>query len=350
MLRIDFWALPIICGLLAFSYWTLYHSSSLKTRPRLLYSSVKPLLNRPKTWLEKWAKTPNIFFSTAIGLLLLALMDPHKLTDTTTSGTPQEGIALYLALDRSGSMGVTVDQRYENGQWQPVTRFDRLKEVARNFIQKTPNDLIGVIAFARAAQVISPLTLTHSAILKSLDKLELIQDKAQDGTAIGYAIYKTAHLIEAIKMFQEKLPPDQLPPYLIKSAVLVVITDGLQDPHPLDRGNPLRTMELEQAAAFAKEKGVRIYIINIEPRIVEEQFAPNRHQMQRITESTGGQFLMAENMQESLDQIFKLEKSRIHSEEPLLKRISFFPILTLMALLLLGANVILKATIWRQTV
>ena len=68
-----------------------------------------------------------------------------------------------------------------------------------------PNDLIGLVTFARGAQVLSPLTLDDEAVIDQLKKLQVVTDEKQDATAIGYAVYKTVDLIAAAKHYAQEL-------------------------------------------------------------------------------------------------------------------------------------------------
>ncbi len=182
---------------------------------------------------------------------------------------------------------------------------------------------------------------------------------------MGYAIFKTANLLTATRHFAQELKEKGQPAYDIKSATIVLVTDGLQDPSPLDKGNRLRTIELDDAAAYAKSQGIRLYLINIDPQISTSQFAPHRRQMQRITELTGGQLYLLNEPQE-LQQIYaaidQLEKGSIQIEgtsktsteakSELMKthydRFSLSPFLIAIGLLSLFSAIILETTWLRR--
>src|SRR5262249_48328381 len=144
--------------------------------------------------------------------------------------------------------------------------------VALEFVQEHPNDLIGAISFARSAIVLSPLTLDHEAVISSIKRLKIPQDLNQQGTVIGYAIFKTANLIAAMRQNLSEQ-------YKLHDALLVLVTDGFQDPNPLDKGRRFRTMDVDEASDYAKEQGVRVFIVNVDPSINTEKFLPNKHQM-----------------------------------------------------------------------
>lgn len=342
MLQLDYSVLiglAIVCALI---YRFLPFS---KQSPSLLFPTLKNFNLRTATFREKFSKVPSWLFLTALGSMAIALTDPHMATEETdTDVPPHEGLAFYLVLDRSGSMGAVLDRG--------ATRFSKMQEAATKLVHKFPKDLIGVVAFARAAEVISPLTLDHKLLNKKINKLEVVKDTAQDGTSMGYAIYKTAHLISASKAFAEK-DQEGDSPYKILSAFMIIISDGLQDPSLLDKGNRLRSMELEEAAAYAKEKGIKIYIVNIEPKIMEEKFAPNRREMERITRSTGGELIFAEKLEDLQQILLKIpekEKSQIYAAGSSVKtsRFSFYPYFVFLSLFLLGSYMVLSHTWWRK--
>ena len=77
-----------------------------------------------------------------------------------------------------------------------------------------------------------------------------------------------------------------------------MVTDGLQYPNPFDKGNRLRNIDLEEASAYAKDKGVKVYIVNVDPSLATDpELEPQRNQMKRITEATGGQLFLTTNKQ-----------------------------------------------------
>ena len=270
-----------------------------------------------------------------------------------------------MLLDQSGSMAeqvaATIDGKREN-----IRKEDLLKKVTREFIEGNPsvglegrpNDLIGLVAFARVPQVLSPLTLDHQQILKELAKVDVVKKPDEDGTAMGYAIFKTANMIAATKHYAAELTRKGSPSYDIKSSIIILVTDGLQDPSILDKNSRLRNMGLEEAAAYAKENGVRLYLINIDPGTYSEQLAPQRRQMERITKLTGGRLYIVNDpgdiaqIYASIDQLEKsvLPQKGISKEKQphLYRRISFYPYLIALGMLFLLASFLLQTTLARK--
>lgn len=288
-------------------------------KPSLAYSRIHDLEIAANSIRTKFAFLPTRLYQAALFCFLLAFLDPHfnlnreKSISAKQTIIPTEGIAMYLVLDQSGSMAEKVLTRTSSGSRQYIPKIDLLKQVTSKFVEDRHNDLLGLISFARVPHILAPLTLDHQMLLGDLEDLQVVKNPQDDGTAIGYAIYKAVNLIAATRHYADEADHHSAP-YKIKSAVVVVVTDGMQDPSGLDKGNRLRTMELDDAANYAKSQNVRLYVINIDPSFSTEQYAPHRRQMQRITELTGGHFYLADEGQD-LKHIYarinELEKGEI---------------------------------------
>lgn len=299
-------------------------------QPTLYFSEVEGLAELPPSIKQRLYFLPTALYSLSIFFLLLAASGPHtfqkgeqiELPGKTPERPPPptEGIAIYFILDQSGSMEEKVSSVNSYGVRSKEQKIKLLKDLtmqfiagdARQGIEGRKDDMIGVVTFARSAQVLSPLTLNHQALLKRLSKLDIMRIKDQDGTAIGYAIFKTANLFVSTKHFAEQLQQEGKPAYTIKSAVMILVTDGLQDINPLDKEKRFRSMSIESAAEFAAENGIRLYVINVEPGFATDQYAPQRREMTRIVKKAGGDFFQAtenESLSEIYKQIDKLEKS-----------------------------------------
>jgi len=297
----DGWGLilALVGGVVAYGIYLSWRSRS---DPVIFYSQVHDLeqeqpslLCRLRPWIGRllWA---------AVLLLLLALVDLRVLIsesrtssqDAALETTPVEGTAIYLVLDRSGSMRRKVLVQPQDGLPRQETRLQLLKEVTARFIQSHPRDLLGLVTFARAAQIDAPLTLDHQTVLRRLLGIKAVEDPAEDGTGIGYAIYKTVSSIVATRHFGESLLPEEQPPYAIQNAVLLGVTDGFQSPNPSDEGQWLRAMGLEDATAYAREQGVKVFLVSIEPVLLEDEFEPFRIVMRRAAQSTGGDLFIAD--------------------------------------------------------
>lgn len=340
--------------------------------PHLKFSNLEPLQKETSALQNRWFHLPTYLLYAALAFFLLAFIDPHFLLPKAVPGTippkqPLEGIAIYLILDQSGSMEEKVPVRMPNGSSRSLSKIEMLKLVTKDFVNERPNDMIGLVGFARGAQVLDPLTLDHQAILDELSKLTIQHEKDQEGTSIGYAIYKTANLIAATRHYAQDLRGEGQPAYDIKSAIMILVTDGVPEANPLDKGKRLRNMTIPEAADYAKQEDIRLYIVNIDPGFTGPDYEPFRIQMKAATESTGGKFfIMAGDT--SLAQIYKdidqLEKTRFPGESEILEllqqsvpkdklpnlyqRVSLYPYLIAMGMICLFLHVLLEATWMRK--
>lgn len=355
-----------VCTLIAIVLfgWLARKTAAKKIVPSLSFSQVNKL--HFSSWKSQWIAYLPFLQYAALLFFLLAFIDPHiegsrapssTETSTTSQQWPTEGIAIYLDLDQSGSMSETVTATNAEGVKQTVQKMTLLKQVTTQFIKDHPSDLMGLVSFARIPKVLVPLTLDREALLNQLNQLQVVKKSEQDGTGIGYAIYKTAQLITATRHFSQEANLQQKPPYTIKSAVIIVVTDGFQDPNRLDQGNKLRTMELDDAAAFAKQQGIHLYVINIDPNFSSAQFTPHRRQLKAITEMTGGKFFLvgeSQSLQEIYQSINELEKSKIlrkvvpEGRQDVYRRFSFYPFLIMLGLACLISSLLLDFYLLRR--
>ena len=126
---------------------------------------------------------PLCFLLRILALLLLILAVARPQVRDMTQGIPKEGIAIELAVDISSSMDISMPF-----QDTTMSRMEVTKKVVEQFAAERPNDLIGLITFARFADTVCPLTLSHDALLYSIQELEIESRPNEDGTAFGDAV------------------------------------------------------------------------------------------------------------------------------------------------------------------
>ena len=287
-----------------------------KKSPSLLFSV--PIPSSLPKGRAPLAFLPQGLVFAALIFLALAMADPHLQEPLVVSpDVPQEGVALFLALDHSGSM----QQLAGLGK----TRLETLKEVAIEFVRNRPNDLIGALAFARGAEVLSPLTLDHEELLDKIRTLAPVKDPKEDGTAIGYALYKSASMLALTAEYASARGKP------LKSKAVILVTDGIQDPNPLDQGRRLRNMGVMEAARFAAREGVRLYLIDVEPKVALQVFEKQRREMQEAAALAKGKLYIVgqgKDLSQILAEIDALEKSPLVSMRQFEKRVfSFYPYL-----------------------
>jgi len=223
-----FLALALLAPLL---YW-------LAARPpaALTYSSLQLVDRGPRTWRTRLAGLPALLLAAAVLMLAVALAGPRS-GDASTR-VRREGIAIAIAVDRSGSMRARDFVRDDTS----VSRLDVVKSVFRRFVSDAggrsgrPNDLVGLVAFARYADGLCPLTLDHGNLVSILDEVDLPTDPEEDGTAVG----------EGLALAVERLRRHET------SRVAILLTDGVSNAGDID---PL------QAAELAAQHGVKVYAI-----------------------------------------------------------------------------------------
>ncbi len=186
-------------------------------------------------------------------LLIFALARPQqgleKIQDIS------KGIAIEMVVDRSSSMGSEFAYQGSN-----MTRLDAVKKIFAGFVlgngsslQGRPDDLIGMVRFARFADTVCPLTLAHGPLKKFLETVKLVDRRDEDGTAIGDAVSLAAARLRTAEKELRKAGKDQAG-YRIKSKIIILLTDG---------ENNMGKYSPEQAASLAKKWGIKIYAIGV---------------------------------------------------------------------------------------
>lgn len=344
--KINFWAL-LVAGLIAIGLALFFlYKRKFRQISALYFSDLSSFSKLAHSWKTRFIYLPIWLESIALLCLLIAIANPyfliqkdqkqaHNPSQSNSKPTenykreeialPTEGIGIYFVLDNSGSMSEPIRLHHNSNKSQ--SRLEVLKEVTKKFIkgdsrlglEGRKDDLIGLVSFARVAQVIMPLTLDYSLVLKELSQLKTVNSRDQDGTAIGYAIYKTVNTIAATQYYaQELLEEGEEPPYKLLNTVMVLVTDGIQNPNPLDERHHLRTMGLMDAAKVAKQKGIRLYIINVEPLLAHPQYNEERKMLEEAAVLTGGRFYLAasaESLKDFYADIDRIEKEQIANQK-----------------------------------
>ena len=222
---------------------------------------------------------------------------------------------------------------------RPANRLDIVKSVVSKFIDARRNDRIGLVGFAGAPYLVSPLTLDHDWLQQNLDRVQI--GTVEDGTAIGAA------LATSVNRLREQ--PG-------KSKIVVLLTDG--------QNNAGKVMP-ETAAQAAKALGVKVYTIGAgvrgeAPVPVTDAFGNKRLAMakvdvdedtlKKIADETGGKFFRAtdtKSLQDIYAEIDRLEKTT-HQLKKFEHHSELFALAVFPALGLLGLGVGLEHTRFRR--
>jgi Ca-activated chloride channel family protein len=302
--------------------------------PAFLYSSVKLVEGLTNVRRSRAGNLLAALRWLTLAIFIFALAQP-RLSKSTTE-VKASGIDIVCALDLSGSM--ISEDFVVNGE--RVNRVNMAKSVLRDFIDKRPNDRIGLVVFAAQAFIATPLTLDHDYLQENLARLE-IGTINSDATAIGDALTTAINRLRDLKS---------------KSKIIILATDGQNNSGKIE---PL--LAADAAAAL----GVKIYTVGIGEQgsapmpvfmggqKVGYQNVPvdvDEDTLQKIADKTGGRYYRADNadkFQQIYAEIDKLEKT----EATISKYTEYkelFAWLVAGGLLLLLLEIVLGQTIFRR--
>ncbi|ALM82976.1 VWA domain-containing protein [Bordetella sp. N] len=197
-------------------------------------------------------------------LLLLALARPQWVEPPLVHAEPVRDI--LLAVDISQSMD-TRDFRDTAGR--ETTRWQALRAVVRDFIEKRSDDRLGLIVFGTGAYPQAPLTLDHAALRLLLDQTAV--GMAGPNTAIGDAIGLGIRMLDAARE---------------RDKVMILLTDGN------DTGSAVPPA---RAAALAKKHGIVVHTIGLGDPAATGDDKVDFDALSDIAKATGGQFFRAQD-------------------------------------------------------
>ena len=320
----------------------------------LRFSSVDHARRVRRSFRQRWVRLPLLLRILVLILLTVALARPQEGREQVRDVS--KGVAIEMVVDRSGSM----DAEMEFGGEQ-LNRLEVVKRVFAEFVTGRggdlpgrPNDMIGMISFARYADTVCPLTLAHGALDEFINHLQLVTQRDEDGTAIGDGIALAAARLKTAEETIGRQTDQKDKDFEIKSKIIILLTDGQNN---AGKRSPA------EAAALAKKWGIKIYTIGVggEEGVMRQQSlfgsflvrlgeGVDKKTLQNLAETTGGIFRLAEDA-DSLRAVYReidsLERSEVESIRYLDYRERFQPFL-LVALGLLLVEIILNNTVFRK--
>ncbi|MHC5003394.1 MAG: vWA domain-containing protein [Planctomycetota bacterium] len=350
------WLLLLPAGLLAWWRWW-----SPRRRPAVTFSDIGAARRAGASWAVRLRWIVPALRTAAIVLLVVALARPRLADEQSRVFT--EGVAIELVVDRSGSMRA-VDFELDG---QRTSRLEAVKRVVEQFVlggsslPGRPDDLIGLIVFARYADSRCPLTLDHDHLIDTVRTTQFVgvQNRdEEDGTGIGDALGLAVERLQSLDQRVEVRSADR-----IESKVIILLTDGENNVGDLD---PLTAADM--AAAF----GIRVYTIGagtdaafapvpvtVGGRTVTRRMAVglDEQTLRGIADRTGGRYFRAtdtDSLEEIYARIDELERTEIEQRrytdyqelavEPTRLGGLAVPPLLAVVLLLLGLEVLLTST------
>lgn len=307
------------------------------------YSSLSLVESRRRSLRARLLWLPALLLALATVALAVALAGPR--TGDAVSEVQHEGIAIAMVVDRSSSMEARDFVRGDTS----TSRLDVVKTIFRDFVkgggdfgEGRPNDLIGLVTFARYADGLCPLTLDHGNLVAILEEIQTpYGDASEDGTAVG----------EGLALAVERLRRQET-----ASKVVILLTDGVNNAGDIE---PL------QAAELAAQHGIKVYTVGagytgFAPYPVEQRNGRTVLQrvaveideamLQQIAEKSGGRYFHATNevaLREVLAEIDRLERSEVSEIRYLEYEYHFAPWVAL-ALAAVGISSLLSRTWLRR--
>ena len=317
---------PVLLIFLALA--PLVYGLARRSTAQVGFSSLRLLEGAPDSWRTRLLIVPPLLLAAATAALAIALAGPRE--GEANTKVYREGIAIMLAVDHSGSMNAR----------------DLVQQVLQRFLgadgesDGRPDDLIGLVTFARYADSVSPLTLDHTNLAAILDQVRIVTDRNEDGTAVGEGL---------------ALAVERLRRHKAKSKVIILLTDGVSNIGDISPG---------QAADLAAENNVKVYAVGagrtgyapfpVEWRgqtVLRKAYVElDERTLESIAERTGGQYFHAENL-EALAQVYEeidaLERSEI-VEVRYMQYEEFFAYFAWAGLLLIIASTLISQSILRR--
>ena len=315
--------------------------------PALVVSSVNHFTGKEGSSRPKlgWLRLPLILEFIGILLLIFALARPQKGKETITS--IKNGIDIAMCLDVSGSMEYfdpeesqsfkSIFDKINAGKLKP--RIEVAKEEISRFVDKRPDDRLGLIVFASEPYQLCPLTFDKKLLQSSIEKAQIKMLGVYYNSGTGIA----APLATAIHRLKDSPA---------KRRVIILFTDGAN--------NVDQKLTPVQAAELAAEFNITIYTVGIgSPSAVKvKTFRQNvsikqapyefdEPLMKTLAETTKGKYFHVksrEGFAQVMDEIDKLEKVEI--KQP--KQTNFkdlFPMILYTGISLIGLSFLLNKTV-----
>jgi Ca-activated chloride channel family protein len=323
--------LLLLAALPAVAWWKRKHSQ----QAAFLYSSTQ--LVKGVAEIGRWSpgRILALLRWGALVLFIFGLARPQFVESETT--VRASGVDIVAAIDLSGSMAAEDPGFTIRGE--QVNRLEVAKDVLKRFVQKRPNDRIGLVAFAGRAYIAAPLTLDHDFLLQNIDRLSL--GLIEDGTAIGSGLSAAVNRLQEVKS---------------KSKIVILMTDGQNNAGKVP---PLTAAEAAEALR------VKIYTIGVGTRGMGRMPVPDRFgrkmyhnvpvdidekTLTAMAEKTSGKYYRADNadaLRKIYDEIDKLERTEIETKKYVQVK-ELFPWAVVPGLALLLAEILLGHTVWRK--
>ena len=286
-------------------------------RSGVRFSAVSRLPAKAAGWRARAAALSPWILLAGLALLVVAASRPR--TSLAREKKSVDAIAIAMTVDVSGSMdALDLTPKGEKFSRQ-TTRLAVVKKLFAEFVEKRPDDLIGLVTFGGYAATRAPLTADHAALLNVLKGVE-IPSLAVDaqGRAISRDEQMTAigdGLSTALLRLKDAKP---------KTKIAILLSDGVSN---------TGAVEPDEAADAAAKMGVKVYAIGVGTRarrtpIIDRDFFGretvqyadmtfDEQQLRSIAKKTGGTYFPVndrDSLANALDEIDKFETTRLDAD------------------------------------
>lgn len=316
----------------------------------VIYSTLNLVTALPRAWRASLAPLPPLLSLIGLAAAIVALAGPR--TGDEETRVRREGIAIMMVVDRSSSM----DARDLVPGDRNINRLDVVRTLFNEFVlgirsdtiddvtvdaAGRPDDVVGLVAFARYADGLCPLTLDHGNLANIVSDLNIVAERSEDGTALGEGL---------------ALAVERLREHTAHSKVAILLTDGQSNAGDITP---------QQAARLAAEQDVKVYCVGAGTRgiapmptkdrrgrtvFVRAEVNIDEKTLQTIAQATGGLYFRATDA-ESLAGIYRqidaLERTEI-TELRYLEYHQWYPAFVWAALACIGGGALLGGTFLRR--
>ena len=281
------------------------------------FSAVGRIPANAAGWRAKVAALTPFVLLAGLALLVVAAARPRS--PLARESRSVDAIAIAMTVDVSGSMDA-LDLTPPGEQFsRETTRLAVVKKLFAEFVEKRPDDLIGLVTFGGYAATRSPLTADHVALVNVLRGVQIpsVAVDAQ-GNAIAGDEQMTAigdGLATALARLKDAKPT---------SKIVILLSDGVSN---------TGAVEPDEAAAAAAKMGVKVYAIGIGTRARRTpifgrdifgrtaiQYADmtfDEKQLKSIAAKTGGAYFPVQDrdgLKNALEEISQLETTRLEAD------------------------------------
>lgn len=267
------------------------------------------------SWRQRLTLLPPVLLLAGMACGIVALARPR--TEFSKVRETKDAVAIEMSIDVSGSM-TALDL---SPATERKTRLDVVKDTFREFVDKRPDDLIGLVAFGGYATTRCPLTFDHEALVRVLEATEV---PGSDGSAVDREETLTA-IGDGLAMACARLASATN----VASRIAILLSDGVSN---------FGIITPEQATALARQQKVKVYVIGVGSNgrglvpalwhdergreVIERAMAEmDEPALRRIAEQTGGNYYNVRSegaLEKALAEIDKLEKTSV--EETVYRR------------------------------